>query len=78
VFLLLTVASCCRSCAGDHAQACAWLGGSFFFFLRQLGALTRFPTRFVAPSIASKYDFDVPRYEGIDQVVEVGTSEEKL
>ncbi|CAK7201633.1 hypothetical protein SEUCBS139899_004342 [Sporothrix eucalyptigena] len=34
--------------------------------------------RFVAPSIALKYDFDVPRYEGIDQVVEVGASEEKL
>ncbi|KJR86130.1 NADHX epimerase [Sporothrix schenckii 1099-18] len=30
--------------------------------------------RFVAPSIASKYDFDVPQYEGIDQVVEVGNS----
>ncbi|KAL1894880.1 hypothetical protein Sste5346_005567 [Sporothrix stenoceras] len=34
--------------------------------------------RFVAPSIAAKYNFDVPRYEGIDQVVEVDTSEEKL
>ncbi|EPE08424.1 apolipoprotein a-i binding protein [Ophiostoma piceae UAMH 11346] len=27
--------------------------------------------RFVAPSIAAKYDFEVPRYEGVDQVVEV-------
>ena len=27
-------------------------------------------TRFVAPSIAKKYDFDVPEYEGIDQIVE--------
>ncbi|CAK7236256.1 hypothetical protein SCUCBS95973_009546 [Sporothrix curviconia] len=34
--------------------------------------------RFVAPSIAQKYDFDVPQYEGIDQVVEVAPSEEKL
>ncbi|CAK7215249.1 hypothetical protein SBRCBS47491_002418 [Sporothrix bragantina] len=36
------------------------------------------PPKFVAPSIAHKYDFDVPQYEGIDQVVEVTTSEEKL
>ncbi|CAK7274556.1 hypothetical protein SEPCBS57363_006225 [Sporothrix epigloea] len=34
--------------------------------------------RFVAPSIALKYDFDVPQYSGIDQVVEVPTSGNKL
>ncbi|KAJ9155601.1 NAD(P)H-hydrate epimerase [Pleurostoma richardsiae] len=34
--------------------------------------------RFVAPSIAKKYDFDLPEYEGIDQVVEVGASGQKL
>lgn len=33
---------------------------------------------FVAPSIAKKYDFDVPQYEGIDQVVEVGSNGQKL
>ncbi|CAK7271462.1 hypothetical protein SEPCBS119000_004619 [Sporothrix epigloea] len=33
--------------------------------------------RFVAPSVALKYDFDVPQYSGIDQVVEVPTSGEK-
>lgn len=33
---------------------------------------------FVAPSIADKYDFDVPPYEGIDQVVEVGLNGQKL
>jgi NAD(P)H-hydrate epimerase len=34
--------------------------------------------RFVAPGIAKKYDFDVPAYEGIDQVVEVGPEGLKL
>ncbi|CAK7565375.1 MAG: hypothetical protein SEPTF4163_003291 [Sporothrix epigloea] len=34
--------------------------------------------RFVAPSIALKYDFDVPQYSGIDQIVEVPTSGNKL
>lgn len=27
--------------------------------------------RFVSPDIAQKYDFDVPEYSGLDQVVEV-------
>ncbi|KFA64777.1 hypothetical protein S40285_01366, partial [Stachybotrys chlorohalonatus IBT 40285] len=34
--------------------------------------------RFVSPSIAKKYDFEVPAYEGIDQVVEVDTAGQKL
>lgn len=34
--------------------------------------------RFVSPAIAKKYDFEVPEYQGIDQIVEVGTGEEKL
>ncbi|KAJ6446860.1 Meiotically up-regulated protein 182 [Purpureocillium lavendulum] len=34
--------------------------------------------RFVSPSIAKKYGFDIPEYEGIDQVVEVSTTGEKL
>ncbi|EAQ90152.1 hypothetical protein CHGG_06771 [Chaetomium globosum CBS 148.51] len=34
--------------------------------------------RFVAPGIANKYDFDVPAYEGIDQIVEVGSEGLKL
>ncbi|CAP65579.1 uncharacterized protein PODANS_6_10710 [Podospora anserina S mat+] len=34
--------------------------------------------RFVTPAIAAKYDFDVPEYEGLDQVVEVGPSGQKL
>lgn len=34
--------------------------------------------RFVSPSIAEKYGFDVPSYEGIDQVAEVGSSGQKL
>ena len=27
--------------------------------------------RFVAPAMAEKYGFEVPKYEGIDQIVEV-------
>ncbi|KAL2148280.1 hypothetical protein VTH82DRAFT_2428 [Thermothelomyces myriococcoides] len=34
--------------------------------------------RFVSPAIAKKYDFDVPAYEGIDQIVEVGPDGLKL
>lgn len=34
--------------------------------------------RFVPPTIAKKYDFDLPEYQGIDQIVEVGPSGEKL
>ena len=34
--------------------------------------------RFVSPTIAKKYDFELPEYEGIDQVVEVGAGGQKL
>ncbi|KAI1080616.1 NAD(P)H-hydrate epimerase [Whalleya microplaca] len=34
--------------------------------------------RFVSPAIAKKYDFDVPEYQGIDQVVEISTGGQKL
>ncbi|KAI9832145.1 MAG: hypothetical protein M1819_004496 [Sarea resinae] len=34
--------------------------------------------RFVSPQIASKYGIDVPEYEGIDQIVEIGQNGEKL
>lgn len=33
---------------------------------------------FVAPSIAKKYGFDVPHYEGLDQIVEVNGTVERL
>lgn len=34
--------------------------------------------RFVSPAIAKKYDFEMPEYEGVDQVVEVSVSGQKL
>ncbi|EWG42035.1 hypothetical protein FVEG_03988 [Fusarium verticillioides 7600] len=34
--------------------------------------------RFVSPSIAKKYDFEVPEYKGVDQVVEVEVAGQKL
>jgi len=34
--------------------------------------------RFVPPAVARKYDFEVPQYEGIDQIAEVSTGEQKL
>ncbi|KAJ4418121.1 hypothetical protein N0V82_005785 [Gnomoniopsis sp. IMI 355080] len=34
--------------------------------------------RFVSPAIAKKYDFEVPDYQGIDQVVEVDANGQKL
>ncbi|KAL2062188.1 hypothetical protein VTL71DRAFT_6454 [Oculimacula yallundae] len=34
--------------------------------------------RFVSPDIKKKYDLDLPDYEGIDQVVEVGINGQKL
>jgi NAD(P)H-hydrate epimerase len=32
----------------------------------------------VSPSMAEKYDFDVPEYRGLDQIVEVDSAVEKL
>jgi len=40
--------------------------------------LSNLPTRFVTPAIAEKYGFDLPEYEGVDQVVEVGPNGYKL
>lgn len=34
--------------------------------------------RFVSPDIKKKYNLDLPEYEGIDQIVEVGSNGEKL
>ncbi|KJZ72538.1 NAD(P)H-hydrate epimerase [Hirsutella minnesotensis 3608] len=34
--------------------------------------------RFVSPSIAKKYDFEVPPYEGVDQVVEIPSGSGKI
>jgi NAD(P)H-hydrate epimerase len=34
--------------------------------------------RFVSPDIQKKYDLELPEYEGIDQIVEVSSSGEKL
>lgn len=34
--------------------------------------------RFVSPDIAKKYDLSVPEYPGIDQVVELDSSNRKL
>ena len=34
--------------------------------------------RFVSPDIAEKYDLQLPEYEGVDQVVEVGSHGQKL
>ncbi|CAH0040089.1 unnamed protein product [Clonostachys solani] len=34
--------------------------------------------RFVSPMIAKKYDFEVPKYEGLDQVVEVAADGHQL
>lgn len=33
---------------------------------------------FVPPSIAKKYDFDMPTYDGIDQIVEIATTGGKI
>ncbi len=34
--------------------------------------------RFVSPDIQKKYDLELPKYEGIDQIVEVGRNGQKL
>jgi NAD(P)H-hydrate epimerase len=36
------------------------------------------PPSFVSPSIAKKYDFEVPEYPGVDQIVELPTSTGRL
>lgn len=40
--------------------------------------LIRSGFRFLSPEVAKKYDLDIPRYEGLDQVVEVGVEGGKL
>ncbi len=37
-----------------------------------------FLNRFVSPDIRKKYDLELPEYEGIDQIVEVGSNGQKL
>jgi NAD(P)H-hydrate epimerase len=32
----------------------------------------------VPPSIAKKYDFDIPEYHGLDQVVELSSGGERI
>jgi len=34
--------------------------------------------KFVSPDIRKKYDLELPEYEGIDQIVEVGSNGQKL
>jgi NAD(P)H-hydrate epimerase len=34
--------------------------------------------RFVSPDVKEKYGLELPEYEGIDQIVEVGRNGEKL
>lgn len=60
--------------------------GRHFIGGRYAPRLSRFGTgatadgsdRFVSPSIANKYDFGIPEYTGIDQVVEVTPTGQKL
>lgn len=33
--------------------------------------------RFLPPSVAEKYDLDMPKYEGVDQILEVGVGEQE-
>ena len=47
------------------------------FFLRVEGEEANVK-RFVSPDIKEKYDLELPEYEGIDQVVEVGSNGQKL
>lgn len=55
-----------------------FIGGRCVPLDNLLQAAAKKKSRFVAPAIAKKYEFDVPEYDGIDQVVEVGTSGQKL
>ena len=36
------------------------------------------PSSFLSPTMAEKYGLDIPAYEGLDQIVEVGAGEGKL
>jgi NAD(P)H-hydrate epimerase len=54
------------------------LGSSFMLVSQRPTRVTNLQHRFVTPSIAKKFDFEVPEYKGIDQVVEVEVSEQKL
>jgi hypothetical protein len=37
-----------------------------------------FSCRFLSKAIAEKYDLDLPEYQGIDQIVEIGGQSQKV
>lgn len=54
------------------------MAGTYFGVSDIVNLFTDPKSSFVSPSIAHKYGFEVPPYEGIDQVVEVATAGQKL
>lgn len=61
-----------------HFKGRHFIGGRYVPVLKGRLEVTDSQNRFVTPSIAKKFDFDVPEYKGIDQVVEVEVSGQKL
>jgi NAD(P)H-hydrate epimerase len=54
-----------------------FLGGRYVLHSRRKWGINR-DCRFVSPDIAEKYDLELPDYEGVDQVVEIGSNGQKL
>lgn len=63
-----------------HFKGRHFVGGRYVSYeaTRAKTSFTNLYRRFVSPAIAKKYSFDVPEYEGIDQIVEMGTDGQKL
>lgn len=61
-----------------HFRGRHFIGGRYVPVQWRCQVATNSRSRFVTPAIASKYGFEVPEYKGIDQVVEVETTGQKL
>ncbi|QGI60808.1 hypothetical protein CEK26_004779 [Fusarium fujikuroi] len=63
-----------------HFKGRHFIGGRYAPVNNTVSTLkaTNLQHRFVTPSIAKKYDFEVPEYKGVDQVVEVEVAGQKL
>jgi NAD(P)H-hydrate epimerase len=62
---------------GRHFLGGRWVAE--LYLLNHTGLiLTQPQLRFLSPEIARKYNLDLPEYNGIDQIVELGPSGQKL
>ena len=62
------------ACQSFHWHTFCWRKVGPVFQSRQRHIAADRITRFLPPSVAEKYNLDIPDYKGVDQVAEVGVS----